>query len=304
MITALPGRAAIQEDSTVHQLTQPGQQIMDELAKRYGVSGGAVMTLLQGLIASGGTMAQFSHPELGGMGQWTRGGMTMVGDMFNNALKAKVDGLCAELSDLLAQEPVLTRAGSQSQSQRQGGGGNALGEASLFVPAGGENVGGWWPAELGAPSSTGSQNNLRYAYFPEARRLAVDIAGKLTVFDTLDHRIGGVSQQQGSDASFTFVSQRGTVRLSDLPVTCEARAHSPSSATSWAPAAASVARRHEEPVPKPAPAQPAKPQQAAGAAASADDIFAKIERLADLRGKGILSDEEFAAKKTELLSRL
>ena len=117
------------------------------------------------------------------MGQWTRGGMTMVGDMFNNALKAKVDGLCAELSDLLAQEPVLARAASsQSQSQRQGGGGNALGEASLFVPAGGENVGGWWPAELGAPSSTGSQNNLRYAYFPEARRLAVDIAGKLTVY--------------------------------------------------------------------------------------------------------------------------
>lgn len=297
----------------MHQLTQPGQQIMDELAKRYGVSGGAVMTLLQGLIASGGTMAQFSHPELGGMGQWTRGGMTMVGDMFNNALKAKVDGLCAELSNLLAQEPVLARAASsQSQSQRQGGGGNALGEASLFVPAGGENVGGWWPAELGAPSSTGSQNNLRYAYFPEARRLAVDIAGKLTVYDTLDHRIGGVSQQQGSDASFTFVSQRGTVRLSDLPVTCEARAHSPSSPTSWAPAAASVARRHEEPVPKPAPAQPAKPapaqpakpQQAAGAAASADDIFAKIERLAGLRGKGILSEEEFAAKKTELLSRL
>ena len=210
----------------MHQLTQRGRQIVDELAKRYGVSGGAVITLLQGLIASGGTMAQFSHPELGGMGQWTRGGMTMVGDMFNNALKAKVDGLCAELSDLLAQEPALTRAagGGRSQSQRQGAGGNAFGEISLFVPSGRENVGGWWPAELGAPSSTGSQNDLRYACFPEARRLAVDIAGKVTVYDTLDHQIGGVSQQQGSDASFTFVGQRGTVRLSDLPVICETRA--------------------------------------------------------------------------------
>ena len=38
--------------------------------------------------------------------------------------------------------------------------------------------------------------------------------------------------------------------------------------------------------------------------ASADDIFAKIERLAELRQKGILTDEEFAAKKTELLSRI
>jgi hypothetical protein len=34
------------------------------------------------------------------------------------------------------------------------------------------------------------------------------------------------------------------------------------------------------------------------------DIFSSIERLADLKAKGILSDDEFAAKKAELLSRL
>jgi hypothetical protein len=34
------------------------------------------------------------------------------------------------------------------------------------------------------------------------------------------------------------------------------------------------------------------------------DVFALIERLADLHVKGILSDEEFAAKKTEWLGRL
>jgi uncharacterized caspase-like protein len=34
------------------------------------------------------------------------------------------------------------------------------------------------------------------------------------------------------------------------------------------------------------------------------DIFAKIERLAELQQKGILSPEEFAAKKAELPSRL
>ena len=34
------------------------------------------------------------------------------------------------------------------------------------------------------------------------------------------------------------------------------------------------------------------------------DIFAKIERLAELQQKGIVSPEEFAAKKAELLSRL
>lgn len=34
------------------------------------------------------------------------------------------------------------------------------------------------------------------------------------------------------------------------------------------------------------------------------DIFAKIERLAELRQKGILSEEEFAGKKSKLMSRL
>ena len=55
-------------------------------------------------------------------------------------------------------------------------------------------------------------------------------------------------------------------------------------------------------MPQPAPAP--EPKDAAKGVATADDIFAKIERLADLRAKGILSGEEFAAKKTELLSRL
>lgn len=35
-----------------------------------------------------------------------------------------------------------------------------------------------------------------------------------------------------------------------------------------------------------------------------EDILAKIEKMADLKEKGILSEEEFISKKTELLSRL
>jgi hypothetical protein len=35
-----------------------------------------------------------------------------------------------------------------------------------------------------------------------------------------------------------------------------------------------------------------------------DDIFAKIERLAQLHAKGILTDEEYSSKKADLLGRL
>ena len=52
----------------------------------------------------------------------------------------------------------------------------------------------------------------------------------------------------------------------------------------------------------PSMATPAEP--AAVPTGSADEIFARIERLAELRQKGILTEEEFAAKKTELLARL
>ncbi len=138
------------------QLTDQGRQTIDELARRYAVSTDAVMTLLQAVVNGNGSMAQFSHPELGGSGQWMRGGMTMVGDMFNSGLKAKVEGLCSELSQLLAQQPFVPPPTSV-QSQSQGG-------TSLFVPESpGRAAGQWGPAELGSANGTGAQNQVRYA---------------------------------------------------------------------------------------------------------------------------------------------
>jgi hypothetical protein len=274
-------------------LTPQGQDIIKALAERHGVSTGALMAMLDALARGNGTMAQFSHPEFGGMVQWTQGGMTMVGDMFNHALKAKVDSLCSELAGLLAREPGLRRQGShQSQSQSQGGG---FGEASLFVSSGGEPWYAWWPEELGAPAATGSQNDIRYAYFPATRRLAVEIHGQVTVYDTEDHHITGVSQQQSAGASLTFVSQKGLVRVADLRVVSTASGEK-TSAEPATPAANEV----PDAAPGPRPPVPG----AAPSDAPSDDIFFKIERLADLFKKGLLSEDEFAAKKAELLSRL
>jgi hypothetical protein len=58
------------------------------------------------------------------------------------------------------------------------------------------------------------------------------------------------------------------------------------------------------PEPRQAPAPLQHPQPSHIETAQEIDIFAKIERLADLHQKGILSPEEFATKKAELLSRL
>ena len=54
----------------------------------------------------------------------------------------------------------------------------------------------WWPKGLSSPSSSGSQNGVRYAFFPDQRRLAVEQDGNLKQYDTGEHRISGVSQAQ------------------------------------------------------------------------------------------------------------
>ena len=84
------------------QLTDTGLQAVASIAARHGFSTEAVTVMLQAVQAGGGTMAQFSHPEFGGSGQWMSGGMLMLGDMFNHGLKARVDGLCHELATLAA----------------------------------------------------------------------------------------------------------------------------------------------------------------------------------------------------------
>src|SRR5688572_26849676 len=77
----------------------------------------------------------------------------------------------------------------------------------------------WWPVQLGTPEAAGGQGDVRYAYFEEERRLAVDRGGRVTVYDTADHRIGGVSQQQGyGRLDLMFTSQHGTVRMDELAV--------------------------------------------------------------------------------------
>lgn len=74
----------------------------------------------------------------------------------------------------------------------------------------------WWPDDLGQPSTSGSQNGMRYAFFPKKQRLLIERDSKLTTYDSGDHQIGGVSQQGGGASSLTFTSQKGSVDPSRL----------------------------------------------------------------------------------------
>lgn len=245
--------------SVMQQFTPAGQNIINDVAARYNLSQDAVIHMLIAVNNGGGTMAQFNCPELGGGGQWMRGGMTMVGDMFNNGLKATVDNLCNELSNALAYTQVFPP-----------------------IPVGTPGSNQWWPGDLGSPFSSGTQNNIRYAIFPG--RLAVETMGQVTVYDTLDHQIGGVSQQQGGTTSLSFSSQYGMVGVESLPI-ISGPGIAPKPNTNFA-----------EPAPAPAP-QPAAPQLT-------NEVVQLLEQLGRLKDAGVLSQQEFDSKKSELMARI
>jgi Short C-terminal domain len=117
------------------------------------------------------------------------------------------------------------------------------------------------------------------------------VDGRVSVYDTGNHSITGFSQQQAGDQSLTFTSQHGVVRLDSLPLISD-----------FGPAAGS---NGGEPVRAPIP-QPreSSDQSVAETSEAGGDIFSIVERLAGLRDKGLISAEEFLAKKNELLKRL
>ena len=272
-------------------LTPDGLRMVSDIAQRHGVSVDAAIAVLGALAQGQGAQAQFNHPDLGGMGQWSQGGMIMVGDMFNQGLRYRVDALCNELAGLLRNQPLVNAGAASFQSQSQNGG-----DVSLFVSGSSGGASGW-PSELGAPASVGAQNDLRYAYFPEPRRLAIQQGGRVRVYDSGEHRISGFSQQQSGDQSLTFTSQFGVVRVADLPLVSPREEPSPPPPPPVVADPPRASPPHAAVFAAP-PVAPAAPSPATG------DILTTIERLAELRQKNILTEEEFSAKKAELLSRL
>lgn len=147
----------------------------------HGFSEGAIAHLKEALQRGNGTAAQFSHPELGGMGQWMNG-MLMIGDGFNAPLKARVAALIAELT----AQPSTLKSPPKTE----------------------------WPAEWGAPSQSSAQNELRYAYFPKVARLAVISGPTRLCYDTTGIQVTGISMSNGI---LVLSTTQGTILPSSLP---------------------------------------------------------------------------------------
>jgi hypothetical protein len=172
--------------------------LVDRVAKKHSVSPAAVQVVLAALRSGCGRMAQFSHTDFGGMSQWSPG-MSMVGDVFNTQLKAKLDALCTDIAAHLH---------SSGAAGYERGAGDDVSYHSGSAD--------WWPSGLGRPGAVGAQNDLRYAVFPDACRLVIDDQGAVSIYDTGSHRIFGVAQAQSRDRTLSLKSQDGLVRVADL----------------------------------------------------------------------------------------
>ncbi|MBK8389156.1 MAG: SHOCT domain-containing protein [Saprospiraceae bacterium] len=274
--------------------------ILKQVAQKYNISEESVVSLANSLMRNSTSMAQFNIPELGGQGQWMRGGMIMVGDMFNHGLKARVDSICSELANHIDKGEIKLsgKSGSPDSGQYQ---------SQRAALSGFSSMNNQWWGDLGHPNSTGSQNNMAYAIFNDKHRLAIQQNGKVIIFDTLDHQIGGVGQQQGGTYSVSFTSQKGNVNLESLPIV--SKEDEEKKDQDETPLPDSSEDRDEV-----SDSQNEKPIEQANtvnitpldkaAVIAEEDIFAKIEKLAELKEKGILTEQEFSSKKKEFLARL
>ena len=153
------------------------------------------------------------------MGQWMSGGMMMIGDMFNDNLKWRVGSLLSELSQHREPQPAM--------APPQGNWGFVAVRQLVAV-------------RLGSPASSGSQNDMAYAWFPASRRLLLKLSGDVFAFDTGDLSIYGVQQQQGSGMELDRAEH---LQRADEPARPQSRLKSSGGAPA-PPAEAAVVGRH------------------------------------------------------------
>jgi hypothetical protein len=182
--------------------------VVPEIAQRYQVPEPFVRELYQQLERTGGRQCQIDCPSLGGPVQWMPG-MVTVSRPHDRYLQSRVDGLCSELAAIVQGSDTSAPAALR----REAGTGPSAGCVGL---AAGES---WWPASFGHPASSGEQNGIRYAYFPDQHRVLIQHGARIDAYDTGGHHLGGVAQQQqqGSTRTLTFSSDQGPVDIKALP---------------------------------------------------------------------------------------
>jgi hypothetical protein len=181
------------------------EDVIPSIAERYHVSIDAAREVERALRATGGRQAQFSHPELGGTGQWMPG-MLMIHAAADRQLRTRVEGLLDEVAAVVRGSDTAAPAALARDPDAP----PALSRVDL--PAGES----WWPAPYGHPAAQGCQSGIRYAWFPGRCCVLVQVGSRIDCYDTAEHQVRGVGQQQGSSSRLVLTTASGEIPLDYL----------------------------------------------------------------------------------------
>jgi hypothetical protein len=195
-------------------------QIITNLAKKYGLPVEIVNQLAHEMQKTRGESIRFDIEYLGGKGRWKLNQSASVGNGFDAELNNFITDLCSDLSDQIRantvddnqddgdDEPTIpSRPRSKSALD------DTIGIAPLSLKP---NV--WWPEDFGdEPDIMGHIGELRYAYFPQRRRLVLRQGLRNRIFDTASfdiHEI--VSGNESGFFNLIVLTNHGEFLLADF----------------------------------------------------------------------------------------
>lgn len=123
-----------------HRYPPEVDQALKSVAERYGLSLDSVQSLFFAVGRGVKDGAVLRHRNWVAVGSGMLGGMTMVGNMFDHGLKARVDALCNELATLWSSMPTPRTA-----------------DAARDAGFSGDR---WWPEELVCPARAVARTRL------------------------------------------------------------------------------------------------------------------------------------------------
>lgn len=193
----------------LHAQSGDKDPIIKELSSKYEIDQDAVECLYNSIQAGNGTMAQYNHPGLGGMGQWMAGGSVMS---FNWVLAGKITQMANAISQKILERP--SQQSSQpakvvpvSPVQQKPVVNNSNPSFTPFAPmkpmapmtfsfpqGNGEK----------SPDMSGAQNGTSYKYFKNDDVLEITKNGS-TKKIILSAKLVGVSQEQDQQGHQKFV---------------------------------------------------------------------------------------------------
>jgi hypothetical protein len=195
-------------------------QIISSLAKKYGLPSEIVQQLAYEMQKNRGEAVRFDIEYLGGKGRWKLNQSASVGNGFDVELNNFITDLCSDLSDHIRADAANVDDDDDDEAPTipSRPRGNSALDDTIGIPPLSLKPNVWWPEDFGdEPDMTGHVGEIRYAYFPQRRRLVLRQGLRNRIFDTANFDVQEIAV--GTESGFfnlVVLTSHGDFRLGDF----------------------------------------------------------------------------------------